>query len=142
MMNGRKHHPSQPASVGYVPCSKLLIEEWFLNDLRHRLDGPAVIHSDGHKEWWVNGEKVRVELSPAEIDRIRHNKFLERQKRLHRTCPVTWETYGSNLNQNSWLIQFLKWFNDNVHDIKFNNRVNNKYINNPNYQKFHRKNKR
>ena len=24
----------------------------------HRLDGPAVEHADGSKEWWVNGKKV------------------------------------------------------------------------------------
>jgi len=30
----------------------------------HRLDGPAVEYSDGHKEWWLNGRRHR-EGGPA-----------------------------------------------------------------------------
>jgi len=30
---------------------------------RHRSDGPAVIHNDGSKEWWVNGVQVTDPLT-------------------------------------------------------------------------------
>jgi hypothetical protein len=33
-------------------------------ELLHRLDGPAIEHSDGTKEWWKNGERHR-EDGPA-----------------------------------------------------------------------------
>ena len=28
---------------------------WYLNDKRHRTDGPAVEYADGTKEWFLNG---------------------------------------------------------------------------------------
>ena len=30
-------------------------ERWFLDDERHRLDGPAVERVDGYQEWYKNG---------------------------------------------------------------------------------------
>jgi hypothetical protein len=33
-------------------------KEWFLNDKRHRTDGPAYEDADGSKEWWLNGKHV------------------------------------------------------------------------------------
>ena len=27
---------------------------WFVNQQLHRLDGPAVIYSDGNQEWWIH----------------------------------------------------------------------------------------
>lgn len=42
--------------------------EWWLNDKRHREDGPAVEDTDGNKEWWVDGGLHR-EDGPA-IDEI------------------------------------------------------------------------
>ena len=38
--------------------------EWFLNDLRHRENGPAVEYADGHKCWYKNGLRHR-EDGPA-----------------------------------------------------------------------------
>ena len=32
----------------------------------HRTDGPAVIHPNGHKEWWIN-DKLHREDGPAWI---------------------------------------------------------------------------
>jgi hypothetical protein len=29
-------------------------EYWFLNNQLHRENGPAIIHSDGSKEYWLN----------------------------------------------------------------------------------------
>ncbi len=34
---------------------------WYLNDKRHREDGPAAEWADGSKFWWVNGEKHRAD---------------------------------------------------------------------------------
>jgi len=36
-------------------------QEWYVNGLLHRTDGPAVIREDGHKEWRVNGQRHRVD---------------------------------------------------------------------------------
>ena len=30
-------------------------KEWFMNDLHHRQDGPAIEYADGTTEWWLNG---------------------------------------------------------------------------------------
>ena len=38
--------------------------DWYLNDQRHREDGPAVERSDGYKEWWLNN-KLHREDGPA-----------------------------------------------------------------------------
>ena len=37
---------------------------WYLNDKRHREDGPAVEYADGSKEWYLNG-KLHREDGPA-----------------------------------------------------------------------------
>jgi hypothetical protein len=36
---------------------------WYLNEYGepHRLDGPAVIHSDGSREWWKDGVPHRLD---------------------------------------------------------------------------------
>tara|TARA_R110000868_G_scaffold75946_3_gene218777 strand:+ start:4319 stop:4687 length:369 start_codon:yes stop_codon:yes gene_type:complete len=31
------------------------VKEWYLNDLRHREDGPAIEWASGSKEWYLNG---------------------------------------------------------------------------------------
>jgi len=33
-------------------------ERWYLNGVRHRLEGPAVIHPNGHEEWWAFGQHL------------------------------------------------------------------------------------
>ena len=37
------------------------LEEWFLNNLRHREDGPAFIGIHGYKEWWLHGVQLKEE---------------------------------------------------------------------------------
>ena len=37
---------------------------WYLNDQRHREDGPAIEYADGRKYWYLNGK----ELSEAEFN--------------------------------------------------------------------------
>ena len=41
-------------------------QEWYLNDRRHRTDGPAVIHADGTQAWYENGQRHRTD-GPAVI---------------------------------------------------------------------------
>jgi hypothetical protein len=36
-------------------------KEWWLNGERHRVGGPAIECSNGDKEWWLNGELHRVD---------------------------------------------------------------------------------
>jgi hypothetical protein len=36
-------------------------ECWYLNDQRHRTDGPSVIWPDGSQEWWINGKLHRTD---------------------------------------------------------------------------------
>jgi hypothetical protein len=31
---------------------------WFINGKCHREDGPALIYYSGHKEWYLNGENI------------------------------------------------------------------------------------
>lgn len=57
----------------------------------HREDGPAVIKTNGIKEWWVNGERHR-EDGPAFED-FHGNYFWYQNRELHRTDgpAVEWE---------------------------------------------------
>jgi len=41
-------------------------QEWWLNDKRHRIDGPAIIHTDGYRAWWINDKRHRID-GPAII---------------------------------------------------------------------------
>ena len=36
-------------------------QAWWQNGERHRLNGPAVIYSDGSKSWYQNGRFIRSE---------------------------------------------------------------------------------
>ena len=41
-------------------------ESWFLNNKRHREDGPAIEWSDGGKCWYLNGKRHREDGPAAE----------------------------------------------------------------------------
>ena len=36
-------------------------QHWYLDGQLHREDGPAVICPDGHKEWYLYGDKITEE---------------------------------------------------------------------------------
>jgi len=36
-------------------------KEWFLDDKRHRVDGPAYEDASGSKEWYLHGKRHRVD---------------------------------------------------------------------------------
>ena len=61
---GQPHREGAPAVIHSNG-----MEEWFLNGLFHRIGGPAITHEDGTQEWWVDG-KLHREDGPAyqEID--------------------------------------------------------------------------
>ena len=44
-------------------------KEWWLKGKRHRVDGPAIEHTNGAKAWWLNGKRHRVDGPAIE----RHN---------------------------------------------------------------------
>ncbi len=43
-------------------------KEWFINGLRHREDGPACEDSSGYRVWWVNGKCHREDGPAVEFD--------------------------------------------------------------------------
>jgi hypothetical protein len=55
---------------------------WFLNDKRHREDGPAVEFAGGDKVWYLNGERHR-EDGPA-IEFADGSKHWYRDGKFHR----------------------------------------------------------
>ena len=59
--NGKTHRVDGPAII-WSNGDK----SWWLNGKTHRADGPAVIWSDGSKSWWLNG-KTHREDGPAYI---------------------------------------------------------------------------
>ena len=48
-------------------------KDWFLNNKRHREDGPASEWADGHKQWFLNG-RLHREDGPA-IEHVNGSKF-------------------------------------------------------------------
>ena len=48
----------------------------------HREDGPAVEHSDGHKEWYLNGKRHRED--GAAIEYVTGTKYWYVNGKLHR----------------------------------------------------------
>ena len=59
------HNPYGPAVV-----SKNGHKEYWINNKRHRLDGPAVIYSDGEERYYINNEwltKEEFEIHPERL---------------------------------------------------------------------------
>ena len=52
-VNGLRHREDGPAVI-YEGGGK----QWYINGELHREDGPAVVHADGRKEWYINGERL------------------------------------------------------------------------------------
>ncbi len=44
-------------------------QSWWLNDKRHREDGPALILENGSKEWWYKGSRIECS-SQKEFERM------------------------------------------------------------------------
>ena len=58
-LNDKRHREDGPA-VEWADG----VKSWFLNDQRHREDGPALILANGSKFWFLNGQRHR-EDGPA-----------------------------------------------------------------------------
>ena len=43
-------------------------KSWYLNDERHREDGPAIEWANGDKEWYLNGKRHREDGPAIEYD--------------------------------------------------------------------------
>ena len=41
---------------------------WYLNDKRHRVDGPAIENSNGYKVWCLNDQRHRVDGPAVEYN--------------------------------------------------------------------------
>jgi hypothetical protein len=59
-LNDKRHREDGPA-IEWAHGNK----SWWLNDKLHREDGPAVERSNGYKAWWLN-DKLHREDGPAE----------------------------------------------------------------------------
>jgi hypothetical protein len=66
-LNGVLHREDGPACIWPEGT-----EEWWLNSKRHRLDGPAFIRSDGYKRWFING----LEISEEDFNAMQNHKLL------------------------------------------------------------------
>jgi len=53
-LNDKKHREDGPAVI-WADGSQI----WYKNGKRHREDGPAIIWADGSQEWWINGNRHR-----------------------------------------------------------------------------------
>jgi hypothetical protein len=54
-----------------------------VNDQRHRLDGPAIEHTNGSRAWYVNGQRHRTD-GPA-VEHANGDRDWCQNGRLHRT---------------------------------------------------------
>lgn len=57
-INGLRHRLDGPA-IEWSNGYK----EWYVNDLLHRIDGPAVENADGTKGWYIHGEHINCETN-------------------------------------------------------------------------------
>jgi len=55
-LNDKRHRADGPAIIRANGT-----QVWWLNGKLHRKDGPAVIYSSGTQEWWLNGKRVTEE---------------------------------------------------------------------------------
>ena len=66
---------------------------WFLNDKRHREDGPAMEYASGSKSWWLNDELHRedgpaTEFADGSKAWYLNGKQVTEQEHKRRTSPV------------------------------------------------------
>ena len=63
---GLRHREDGPAII-HADGSEI----WWVNGVKHREDGPAVVCPDGRKEWFINDKRHRAD-GPALIYPYRH----------------------------------------------------------------------
>ena len=62
--DGRPHKEDGPAIIG-PEKNGTRTYCWFLYGKRHREDGPAVVYSNGKEEYWIDDEKIKLEIMEA-----------------------------------------------------------------------------
>jgi len=58
---------------GYEISETTFYRVWYLNGKRHREDGPAIEHSNGDREWWINDERMPEEEHQKAVKEIMKN---------------------------------------------------------------------
>jgi len=56
-IDGVRHRTDGPAIVDKIVKRK----EWFVDGVRHREDGPAIVCESGYKSWYLNGRGMTEE---------------------------------------------------------------------------------
>ena len=64
-LNDQRHRVNGPA-IEYADGTKC----WYLNGQLHRVDGPAFEDPNGHKEWHLNGKQLTESQHQAAIKQI------------------------------------------------------------------------
>ena len=85
-------------------------EEWWLNGLRHREDGPAIESKNGGEEWWLNGKRHR-EDGPAIRNISKSSWFCEGLRHREDGPPAVelrngsckWWLLGNELTQEEYI---------------------------------------
>lgn len=54
---------------------------WWIDGQLHREDGPAVLYTDGFREWFLSGEKLTEEQFVRHVELIRQNNVLVKAAR-------------------------------------------------------------
>jgi hypothetical protein len=62
-------------------------QEWWLNGRRHRIDGPAIIETDGYNHWYLHGKRYRIDMPATDKYLIQQMWF--RDGALHGQCSET-----------------------------------------------------
>ena len=87
---------------------------WYLNDKRHREDGPAVERADGIKVWWLDDKKHREDGPAIEYPNGNEEWWLNGQR--HREDgPAIEDSSGYKL----WFLN-----GEELTEEEFNNRTN------------------
>jgi hypothetical protein len=82
---------------------------WYLNDKRHREDGPAVIYADGGQAWWLNDKLHRTD-GPAVILADGTQEWYQNGKPHREDGPAViyadgtqeWYLNGKELTESEW----------------------------------------
>lgn len=70
-INDLYHRVDGPAVVDYNKT-----KHWFINGLRHREDGPAIEWIDGYSQWWLNGKYISCKSNEEFLRIVKLKAFL------------------------------------------------------------------
>ena len=89
-------------------------KDWYLNGKLHREDGPAIERASGHKEWYINGELHR-EDGPAVVYASGTKAWYLNGKRHREDGPAV-----------VWADGYKEWYinGEQLTEAEFNARIN------------------